>query len=134
MFSLKKGISMGGKVDAVRDMPIRGDTSAQRSIWGYVQFYSKFLPPTFSTLASPLYHLLRSDVSWKWGKREQQAFDSLKQLLSSTNVLAYFNPSVSLGIACDASSIGIGATLVHRYENGNERPIANVFKTLTLGL
>ena len=127
----KKGISMGGKVDAVRDMPIPADISALRSFLGSVQFYSKFLPPTFSTLASPLYHLLRSDVPWKWGKREQEAFDSLKQLLSSTNVLAYFDPLVPLGIACHASNVGIGATLFHRYENGDERPIANVSKALT---
>ena len=127
----KKGISMGGKVDAVRDMPIPADISALRSFLGSVQFYSKFLPPTFSTLASPLYHLLRSDVPWKWGKREQEAFDSLKQLLSSTNVLAYFDALVPLGIACNALNVGIGATLFHRYDNGDERPIANVSKTLT---
>ena len=31
-----------------------------------------------------------------------------------------------LGIACDASSIGIGANLFHPHPNGDERPIANV--------
>ena len=36
-----------------------------------------------------------------------------------------------MGISCDASYVGIGATLFHRYENGDERPIANVSKTLT---
>ena len=126
-----EGISMGNKVDAVRDMPIPKDVTGLRSFLGSVQFYSKFLPPNFSSIASPLYQLLRNGVAWKWGQSEQEAFDSLKQLLSSENVLAHFDPSIPLGIACDASSVGIGATLFHRYENGDERPIANVSKTLT---
>ena len=126
-----EGISMGGKVDAVRAMPVPNDVTGLRSFLGSVQFYSKFLPPNFSTLASPLYQLLRNNVPWKWDKPEQEAFDSLKQLLSSEKVLVHFDPSIPLGISCDASNVGIGATLFHRYENGDERPIANVSKTLT---
>ena len=35
------------------------------------------------------------------------------------------------GVACDASAVGIGGTLLHRYSDGSERPIANISKTLT---
>ena len=44
--------------------------------------------------------------------------------------MARFDSSLRLEIACDASSIGIGATLFHRYPNGDRRPIANVSKLL----
>ena len=46
-------------------------------------------------------------------------------------MLAHFDPSLPLGVACDASAVGIGATLFHRYSDRSERPIANISKTLT---
>ena len=52
-------------------------------------------------------------------------------MLSSNFVLAHFNPSLPLGISCDASNVGIDAVLFHRFPDGRERPVANASKTLT---
>ena len=52
-------------------------------------------------------------------------------MLWNDTVLVYFDQSLPIGIACDASSVGIGAVLFHRYKDGRERPIANASKTLT---
>nr|CAB3223623.1 uncharacterized protein K02A2.6-like [Phallusia mammillata] len=52
-------------------------------------------------------------------------------MLSSNNVLTHFDQTLPVGIACDASYVGIGAVLFHRYPDGSERPIANASKTLT---
>ena len=93
--------------------------------------YSKFLPSNFSTFAEPLYRLVQSGVAWTWSKQENNAFTKLKSLLSADTVLAHFDAFVPIGIACDASNVGIGATLFHRYPDGSERPIANVSKTLS---
>jgi len=60
---------------------------------------------------------------------EQKAFKTLKDLLSSDNVLVHYNKNLPIGISCDASN-GIGAVLFHRFKDGSERPIANVSKTL----
>ena len=117
----KSGISKGLKVDNVINMLEPTDASTLRSFLGSVQFYSKFLPPSFSTTAAPLYRLLRDEVAWKWTEPEKSAFEELKHLLSSDSVLVHFVSSFPLEIACDASSIGIGATLFHRYPNGDER-------------
>ena len=48
--------------------------------------------------------------------------DFLQSLISS-EFLAHFSPEVPLGLACDASAVGIGAVLFHRYPDGNERPV-----------
>ena len=51
--------------------------------------------------------------------------------MSSDAVLTHYNPALPIGIACDASSLGIGGTLFHRYPDGFERPIASVSKILS---
>ena len=57
------------------------------------------------------------------GTKEQEAFDDVKGMLCDRNtVLAHFNPSVPIGIASDASTVGIGAVLFHRYEDNSESP------------
>ena len=115
----------------VINLPSPSNVSELRSFLGSVQFYGKFLPPNFSTIAEPLYKLTKKDVTWRWGSEQQNAFDKLKDLLSSDEVLTHFDPTLPIGIACDASSVGIGAVLFHRYPNGNERPIANASKILS---
>ena len=92
--------------------------------------YSKFLP-NLSTHLEPLYRLTKKNSRWIWGAEEQAAFDTVKSLLCEDTVLAHFDPFLSIGIACDASNVGIGAVLFHRYEDGSERPVANASKTLS---
>jgi transposase InsO family protein len=125
----KEGIAKGPKVDAVRNMPEPTDVSSLKSFLGSVQFYGKFLK-NLSTEAEPLHRLTKKGVTWQWESEEKRAFQKLKDMLGSDDVLVHYDPTKKLGIACDASEIGIGAVLFHRYEDGSERPIANVSKTL----
>ena len=75
--------------------------------------------------------MLRKDASFHWSTECEDSFKRIKEVLTSTEVLAHFDPKVLLGLACDASTIGIGAVLYHRYEDGMERPIVYASKTLT---
>lgn len=52
-------------------------------------------------------------------------------MLSSSTYLTHFDPKVPLYLACDASGVGIGSVIFHRYTDGTERPIAYASKTLT---
>ncbi len=126
----KEGIAKGPKVDAVRSMPPPTNVSELKSFLGSVQFYGRFLP-NLATVAEPLHRLTQKRVTWKWGAEEQNAFQRLKDLLSTENVLIHYDPSKPLGLSCDASNVGIGAVLFHRLPDGSERPIANVSKKLT---
>ena len=125
-----RGVAKSPKVDAVQKMPAPTTVSGLRSFLGSVQFYSKFLP-NLSTHLEPLYWLTKKNSQWVWGAEEQAAFETVKSLLCDDTVLAHFDPSLPIGIACDASNVGIGAVLFHRYEDGSERPIANASKTLS---
>ncbi len=126
----KTGISKGKKSDAVREMPTPKSVSELRSFLGAVQFYSKFLQG-LATVTEPLHRLTRRDTTWSWGEEQERAFCKLKEMLEDDTVLAHFDPSLPLGISCDASEVGIGAVLFHRWSDGRERPIANISKTLT---
>ena len=125
-----EGISKGSKVEAVLKMPPPTDVSSLKSFLGSVQFYGKFIP-NLASMAEPLYRLTKKATPWKWEDEEQAAFEQLKNVLSSDQVLVYSDPNKTLILACDASNVGIGAVLVHRYPDGSERPIANMSKTLT---
>jgi len=115
-----KTIHRGPKVNALKEMPAPHDVSTLCSFLGSVQFYAMFLPATFASVGEPLCRLTRKGHRWAWGSEDEAAFRRLKELLSTADVLAQFDPSLPLGVACDASAVRIGATLFHRYSDQNE--------------
>ena len=117
------------KVKAIHAAPAPTDVSQLKSYLGLISYYGKFIP-NLSTMMAPLYKLLRKSVPWKWGALEQKAFADSKAELASSSVLAHFDPSLDLTLACDASSYGVGAVLAHRLPDGSERPIAFASRTL----
>ena len=71
--------------------------------------YGKFLS-NLSSVLFPLYSVLykESIAKWHWSMKKEQAFQKAKDLLTSSRVLAYFNPSLPFTLTCDASAYGIG--------------------------
>jgi len=49
----------------------------------------------------------------------------------SSEALVPYNPSLPLFLAADVSSVGIGAVLFHRFQDGTEKATAHASKTLT---
>jgi len=74
-------------------------------------FYRRFVP-NFSTLASPLNELVKKDMSFNWGEREESAFQQLKAKLTNAPILALPNFSKTFELECDASGVGIGVVLL----------------------
>ena len=68
--------------------------------------------PNFSTLASPLNELVKKDVSFNWGEKQESAFQQLKEKLTNAPILALPNFSKTFKLECDASSVGIGVVLL----------------------
>ena len=55
--------------------------------------YNKFLAYSDTAVPpSPLNALLCSDTFWRWSKEREEAFQVSKQVLTSADVLAHFNP------------------------------------------
>ena len=111
-------------------MPHPTNVSSLKSFLGSIQFHHKFLP-NLATIAEPLTRLTRNFQKWQWTETEAQTFQHLKNAVVKEVTLSHFDASLPLGLTCDASEVGIGVILFHRYNYGSERPIADASKTLT---
>ncbi|KAM7315470.1 uncharacterized protein ISCGN_005253 [Ixodes scapularis] len=118
------------KVAAIVKAPAPADVSQLRSLLGAVNYYGKFVPQ-LATIVAPLYKLPHQDVKWQWDRTCQEAFQRVKKLLMSSEVLVHYDPTAPLQLACDASSYGVGAVLSHILEDGTARPVAYASRTLT---
>ncbi len=62
---------------------------------------------------------------------KREAFDDLKKLLASSQVLTFYDPDKPIRVDADASEYGLGAVLSHIDEQGRDRPIEFISRTLT---
>lgn len=87
------------------------NTSEAWSLLGLAQFVSKVIPD-LSTVAEPIQRLTHKNVEFKWQSEQQAVVDKLKELITSTSALAYFNVNSKTRIVADASSVGLCALLI----------------------
>ena len=116
------------KTNVIRSISPPRNVKELRQFLGLANYYRRFVQ-NFSSLASSLFELLKKDVSWKWGRREQECFDFLKKNLCEAPVLASPDPSLPYRLYTDASGVGMGAVLC-QFQNGAERVIAYASRLL----
>ena len=117
------------KQQAIAEARAPTNTSELRSFLGLVNYYGRFLPNVSTTL-HPLNRLLQKRAAWVWFKKCKEAFQAIKGMLSSDQVLAHYNPTLPLSLAADASAYGVGAVISQKYADGGEHPIAYASRTL----
>ena len=117
------------KVRAIRDSPAPTNIGELRSFTGLVNYYGCFLP-NLANLMAPLYKLMRKDVKWEWAEVHEQAFNKIKERLSTDIVLAHYVPNAELILSCDASPYGVGAVLQQR-KDGVLHPIYFASRSLS---
>src|SRR5258708_25211082 len=81
-----------------------------------VQSFIGFM--NFSKIACPLHMLTWKSKDWLWGTAEQQAFNVLKNTITSTPMLAFPSRSGLFCLECDASNFAMGAILSQQQEDG----------------
>lgn len=118
------------KIEAVLKAPRPKNISELRSWLGLVNYYGKFFKNLSSKL-HPLYKLLQKDVKFTWAKDQENAFQLIKDEITSDEVLVPYDPDLPILLSTDASPNGIGVVLSHVMPDNTERPIAYASRSLT---
>lgn len=113
------------KVSAVKDMQPPRNKAELETVLGMINYLAKFAP-NLSEITSPLRSLLVKDVQFSWDHPQAQAFEKVKEVITQSPVLAYFDHDKDLTLQVDASKFGLGATLMQ-----DGKPIAFASKSLT---
>lgn len=127
----QKGIMpLENKIYAITQMRVPKNVSELRSLLGVISYYRSFIH-NVSNVLSPLYQLLKKGIKFVWSQECNIAFEQVKKLLTSDNILVHFDPQLPIKLITDASNIAISSVLCHVYENGIERPIAFASRLLS---
>ena len=79
---------------------------------------------------APLRELTKKHTKWKWTTEHQDAFDKLKDALTRSEVLSFYNPNAEIKLIVDASGVGLGAILCQKEENDSFRSVSYASRAL----
>lgn len=117
------------KLRSIKEFPIPKDLTQLRSFVALASYYRKFVKG-FSSIAEPLYRLLKKNVPYVWEKGQHDAFETLKTHLTSPPILAYPNFEKPFILYTDASTFALGAILSQKGEDNKVHVIAYASRTL----
>ena len=115
------------KLVAVKSWPIPNNVKKVQQFLGFVGFYRRFIKD-FAKIAYPLTQLLKGidnvsrkknkkSIPFHWGEEELKSFESLKQAMVNSPVLAYADYRLPFEVHVDASAVGLGAVLCQKRED-----------------
>ena len=98
------------KIAAIVNALLPQNLQQLRSFLGLLNYYRKLLP-NLAAIVQPLNELLQNKKKWIWSSKCTQAVQTAKQLLTASNTLTHYDPTLPLKLAADASQYGLGAVI-----------------------
>ena len=118
------------KVEAIVTFERPHSRRALQRFLGMIGYYRRFIKD-YSSILAPLTDLLAKNTKWKWSEECEQAFTTVKNLLSNFPILRAPDFDRPFVIAVDASRVGVGAVLFQSDDNGIEHPVSYFSKKLS---
>ena len=111
------------KVEGIRNWPKPTKVKDIRSFLGFCNFYRPFIRG-FAHITRPLNELTKKDIEWSWTSRQEEAFNKLKECVTSEPILTHPELDKQFKVEVDASGFALGAVLLQKKADGKKHPIA----------
>ena len=124
------------KIEAVKDWTVPKTVTDICSFLGFINHYRRFIQG-YAKVARPLNTLISGDNANRkkalvnWTPECQLAFDQLKDLCTSTPILAYADYKKPFQLQTDARDLGLGAVLYQVDDDKHQRVIAYASHSLS---
>ncbi|CAG9137969.1 unnamed protein product [Plutella xylostella] len=116
------GIHMDpGKVAAIKDMAAPENVKQLKCFLQTSSWFRRFIP-AYADVARPLTDLLKKASTWRWEPSQQEAFEKIKDFLTTAPILRQADESKPFILRTDSSGYALGAVLLQG-EGADERPI-----------
>jgi len=119
-----------GKVEGVLGWPVPKTVKNVKKFLGLTNCYRRFIKD-FARVARPMNMLTRKDKKWRWGNKQQKAFDELKKVFTSKPVLAAPDLDKEFRVEADALNYATGGVLSMKCSDEKWRPVAFISKSLS---
>ena len=97
---------------------------------GLVNTITRFLP-NLAAMTEAIRRNTHKDCPWSWGPEQSEAFNKLRDLISSDTVLAQVDPSLPTQVRRDAFKIGISGAFTQKHPDGSIRPVEYASRSLS---
>lgn len=110
------------KLELIRDYPTPTCKKELQRALGLFNWFRKYIP-NYSSVANPLYKLMKKNVTFIWSKDCELSFQQLKTAFVSSKALAFPRFELPFRLAVDTSSRGIGYMLYQIHENDSPKVV-----------
>lgn len=117
------------RYESFLNAPIPTNIHELRAFIGMANQYSRFIFG-FASKMDPLYQLTQKNVPFVWNQKCQNAYDLIKQDVSSDQVMVHFNPKLPIILTTDACDTSVAGILSHRFPDGL-KPVAFISRSLS---
>jgi transposase InsO family protein len=98
-------------IEKVKNWPVPQCVKHIQQFLGLANYFRKFIQG-YSKMATPLTNLTKKDVKWDWTAKCQEAFEHIKECLTTAPLLKMPDPSRPFEVVADASKTAVGAVLM----------------------